>query len=53
MGKLVSLTLSAAIDLILQDKLLPGVQAAPHQTDLIEYFFKVLNENNISFIKNI
>ena len=37
MGKLVSLTLSAAIDLILRDKLLPGVQAAPHQKDQIEF----------------
>ena len=53
MGKLVSLTLSVAIDLILQDKLLPGVQAAPHKTDLIEYFFTILKENNINIKKNI
>ncbi|PPR51099.1 MAG: hypothetical protein CFH15_00198 [Alphaproteobacteria bacterium MarineAlpha5_Bin5] len=53
MGKLVSLTLSAAIDLLLQDKLLSGVQAAPHQPDLIEYFFKILKENKINITKNI
>jgi len=53
MGKLVSLTLSVAIDLILQDKLLPGVQAAPHKPDLIKYFFTILKQNNIHIKKNI
>jgi len=53
MGKLVSITLSAAIDLMLQDKLPAGVQAAPCQTDQINYFFKVLKENNIIIKKNI
>ena len=53
MGKLVSLTLSAAIDLMLQGQLSSGVIAAPYQKDLIDYFFNILKENNINIKKNI
>jgi hypothetical protein len=53
MGKLVSLTLSAAIDLMMKDKLSSGVIAAPYEKDLIDYFFNILKENNINIKKNI
>ena len=53
MGKLVSLTLSASIDLMLENKLKPGVQAAPHDKDAINYYFSILNQNKINIIKNI
>ena len=53
MGKLVSLTLSAAIDLMMKDQLSSGVIAAPYQKDLIDYFFNILKENNINIKKNI
>ena len=42
MGKLVSITLSCAIDLIIQNKMPYGVQAAPHDENLINYFLKLL-----------
>ena len=46
MGKLVSITLSTAIDLMLENKLLPGVQAAPNQKNLINYFYpKILKKH--------
>ena len=48
MGKLVSLTLSAAIDLILNDKISPGVKTAPHDVKDINYFFKILEDNKIN-----
>ena len=48
MALLVSITLTAGVDLILQNKLDPGVQAAPHTKDNIEYFFKVLKGYNIN-----
>ena len=48
MGKLVSLTLSAAIDLILNDKISPGVKTAPHDVNDINYFFKILEDNKIN-----
>ena len=48
MGKLVSLTLSAAIDLILNDKISPGVKTAPHDVNNINYFFKILEDNKIN-----
>ena len=51
MGKLVSITLSCAIDLIVENKMLSGVQAAPHDENLINYFFKTFEEYKI-FIKN-
>ena len=53
MGKLVSLTLSASIDLILDNKLDPGVKAAPHKYEIINYYFKILDQNNIKIKKNI
>ena len=53
MGKLVSLTLSASIDLMLEDKLDSGVQAAPHKPEIINYYFSILNQNNINIAKNI
>jgi saccharopine dehydrogenase (NADP+, L-glutamate forming) len=51
MGKLVSITLSCAIDLIVENKMPSGVQAAPHDENLINYFFKTFEEYKI-FIKN-
>ena len=48
MGKLVSITLSAAIDLMLEEKISPGVKTAPHDNENIMYFFKILKENNIN-----
>ena len=51
MGKLVSITLSCAIDLIVENKMLSGVQAAPQDENLINYFFKIFEEYKI-FIKN-
>ena len=47
MAKLVSITLSAAVDLMLQNKIQPGVQAAPSKKNIIDYFFKVLSEYSI------
>jgi len=47
MGKLVSITLSAAIDLMFQNKLQPGVQAAPSDKNMIDYFFKILSDYSI------
>ena len=51
MALLVSITLTAGIDLILQKKLEPGVQAASHSETNIEYFFKILKEYNINIKK--
>ena len=47
MAKLVSITLSAALDLMLENKLNPGVQAAPSNTNIIKYFFSVLSKYSI------
>jgi len=47
MAKLVSITLSAAVDLILQNKIQPGVQTAPSNKHIIDYFFKVLSNYSI------
>ena len=47
MAKLVSITLSAAVDLMLEDKIKPGVQAAPSHKNNIDYFFKVLTDYSI------
>ncbi len=47
MAKLVSITLSAAVDLMLQNKIQPGVQAAPSSKHIIDYFFKVLSDYSI------
>ena len=47
MAKLVSITLSAAVDLMFQNKLQPGVQAAPSNKHIIDYFFKVLSDYSI------
>tara|TARA_B100000686_G_C16747822_1_gene950569 strand:- start:164 stop:1285 length:1122 start_codon:yes stop_codon:yes gene_type:complete len=47
MGKLVSITLSAAIDLMFQNNFQPGVQAAPSDKNMINYFFKILSEYSI------
>ena len=52
MAILVSITLCAGIDLILQNKLNPGVQAAPHSKKNIEYFFSILKSFNINIKKN-
>ena len=51
MALLVSITLSAGIDLILQNKLDPGVQAAPHSDTNIEYFFNILEDYKINITK--
>ena len=53
MGKLVSLTLSASIDLMLENKIDPGVQAAPNNQKIINYYFSILEQNNINIKKNI
>ncbi len=53
MGKLVSITLSASIDLMLANKLPTGVQAAPNKSEIIDYYFSILNQNNINIKKNI
>ena len=52
MALLVSITLTAGIDLILEKKLNPGVQAAPHSKINIDYFFKILKDFNINIKKN-
>ncbi|PPR45648.1 MAG: hypothetical protein CFH18_00262 [Alphaproteobacteria bacterium MarineAlpha5_Bin8] len=51
MGKLVSITLSAAIDLMLQNKLQPGIQAATSDKNMIDYFFKILSDYSIKINK--
>ena len=51
MALLVSITLTAGVDLILQNKLDPGVQAAPYSKPNIEYFFKILKNYNINIKK--
>ena len=53
MGKLVSITLSAAIDLMLQNKFQSGVVAAPKNYEFIDYYFSVLKENNINILKDV
>ncbi len=53
MGKLVSLTLSASIDLMLENKIDSGVQAAPSNQKIINYYFSILEQNNINIKKNI
>ena len=53
MGILVSITLSCAIDLIIEKKLESGVQAAPHDENLINYFFKTFEEYNIVIKNNL
>ena len=47
MAKLVSITLSVALDLILKNRLKPGVQSAPSDKNIINYFFQILSENSI------
>ena len=47
MAKLVSITLSAAVDLMVQNKLQPGVQVAPSNKNIIDYFFKILSDCSI------
>jgi len=53
MGKLVSITLSCAIDLIIQNKMPYGVQAAPHDENLINYFFKTFEDYKIVIKNNL
>ena len=53
MGNLVSITLSCAIDLILANKMKSGVQAAPHEEHLINYFFKTFEDYNIVIKNNL
>ena len=53
MGKLVSLTLSASIDLMIENKLPSGVLSAPHNHEIIDYYFSILNQNNIIIKTNI
>ena len=53
MGKLVSLTLSASIDLMMENKLSSGVLTAPHNHEIIDYYFSILNQNNIIIKTNI
>ena len=50
MAKLVSITLSAAVDLMLKDKIDSGVQAAPSNKNIIDYFFKVLSDYSIQIV---
>lgn len=50
MAILVSITLSAGIDLILNNQLNTGVQAAPSDKENIEYFFKILKDYKINYI---
>ncbi|MBG76931.1 MAG: saccharopine dehydrogenase [Pelagibacteraceae bacterium] len=52
MAKLVSITLSAVIDLMIENKIEPGVQAAPHKKDLINYIFGILNNYSITINQN-
>ena len=52
MALLVSITLSSGIDLILQNKLKPGVQAAPNSKSNIEYFFKILKNHKVTIKRN-
>ena len=47
MAKLVSITLSGAIDLMIEKKFLPGVQAASSDKNIINYFFKILADYSI------
>ena len=51
MALLVSITLSAGIDLIIENKLDPGVQTAPYTQTNIDYFFKILKDYNINIRK--
>ena len=53
MGKLVSLTLSASVDLIIKNKLQYGIIAAPNEPELIDYYFNILYENKINIKNNI
>ena len=53
MGKLVSITLSCAIDLIIQNKMPYGVQAAPHDENLINYYFKTFEDYKIVLKNNL
>ena len=53
MGNLVSITLSCAIDLIVQSKMHYGVQAAPHDENLINYFFKTFEDYKIVIKNNL
>jgi len=48
MAKLVSITLSACLDLIIEKKIKSGVQGVPSDRGIINYFFKVLSENFIT-----
>ena len=52
MALLVSITLTAGVDLILKNKLEPGVQAAPNTKPNIEYFFKILKDYKINIKRN-
>ncbi len=51
MGKLVSITLSAAVDLIMDKKIVSGVKSAPHETENIMHFFNILKEYKIRIKK--
>ena len=51
MGKLVSITLSAAVDLIMDNKIVSGVNSAPHETENIMHFFNILKEYKIRIKK--
>ena len=53
MGKLVSLTLSASVDLIIKNKLQYGIITAPNEPELIDYYFNILYENKINIKNNI
>ena len=53
MGNLVSITLSCTIDLIVQNKMHYGVQAAPHDENLINYFFKTFEDYKIVIKNNL
>lgn len=51
MAVLVSITLSAGVDLIIKNKLDYGVQAAPSSEEAIEYFFNTLKDYKINIKK--
>ena len=38
---------------MLENKLDAGVQAAPDKPEIINYYFSILNQNNINIKKNI
>ena len=50
MAKLVSITLSGAIELMIQNKIPTGIQSSISDKNNIDYLFKILFENSIKII---